>query len=1104
MELIVIFITLVVLWQYFENRSYKAHLKRLQQRVIELTQRVIALEKQQDPTLSKSTVQPSVSQPLVTPDAVSVKPSGEQPNELSNALRHEMPQTPPTTSQPVAQPVTAITDRQPSLASPTIWEGNKTSANDNTPTDTAYQSSWQRSDHSQPPTDDVALNPTHSVSEQPTIPAKPTFWDNATATAKAWITTGNIPVKIGMLVLIAAVIAFLRYATHQGWFRLPIEYKLLGIAATAVGALGFAWHKRHVKRSFSLSVQGGSIGILLLVIFSAVKMYGVLSPAVGFILSVGAVLTAAVLAVQQDAKALAVMAIFAGFLAPIGLSDGSGNHIVLFTYYAILNVGIFVIAWLKPWRELNLLGFVFTYVIGSTWGGLRYEAVHFATTEPFVILFFLFYLCIPLRYAQRAEQGNRRYHQKIDSALLFGTPLVTLGLQVGLLHDDSTRLALSCLIMGLFYAFLAWWLRGKPAYETLQKAYIGLAVGLITLSVPIGLSAKATTAIFALEGAGALWLGTREKRQLTWVFGALLQVAAAAGFFFVYQSVNTFSRAVINDYYLNTLLIAVSAWFAAWVCYHNGQSANQRGGKTTNTANTVFTKQNLTWAARGFFVWGMAWWLVWGVHEIGQYAPKSRQTEDILVLFSISALGLVFAHRYYRDSWLVGTICALFISGVKALTLSAGLFDNYHHLSGYELTTWVLYAGVGLLAWRQLRDVVHVGINIALTVWSISLAVVLSAVVQQILPIAQTNTGMYWWVNSIVWLLLMGILNGLPHVVTWVGQRHSDPRWQRYLGSVTAVILTLCFARLTALPGEFGTLWLPMLNRIEALQIIIVGLLCWWLIQQKVKTVLLNIGAYLAAISLVLTITARMFYHWVGSNVDDIITNLNQWGDWYYLAMGSFWIGVALLLCRVLPKYLTHVVGGWTAVSHAFFYSITILLAVAWCGLLTLPGNASPLMWIPVLNPLAVLQWSILGLLWLTMRQHSAWFTVSRRSLIVPLLIGLLISVMTLRVVHHSADLTWGLSLFQTAIAQMALTVVWSILGVVSWIVGSKRCSRPIWLLGAVLMSVVLVKLVLIDRGHLGNLFGILSFFAYGMLCVVVGYFAPVPPSDKTEPKVSL
>ncbi|MGN6514020.1 MAG: DUF2339 domain-containing protein, partial [Lysobacteraceae bacterium] len=36
--------------------------------------------------------------------------------------------------------------------------------------------------------------------------------------------------------------------------------------------------------------------------------------------------------------------------------------------------------------------------------------------------------------------------------------------------------------------------------------------------------------------------------------------------------------------------------------------------------------------------------------------------------------------------------------------------------------------------------------------------------------------------------------------------------------------------------------------------------------------------------------------------------------------------------------------------------------------------------------------------------------------------------------------------------------------------------------------------LVLVDRSHLGNLFGILSFLAYGLLCTAVGYFAPAPP----------
>ena len=67
-------------------------------------------------------------------------------------------------------------------------------------------------------------------------------------------------------------------------------------------------------------------------------------------------------------------------------------------------------------------------------------------------------------------------------------------------------------------------------------------------------------------------------------------------------------------------------------------------------------------------------------------------------------------------------------------------------------------------------------------------------------------------------------------------------------------------------------------------------------------------------------------------------------------------------------------------------------------------------------------------------------------------------------------------------------------LGVVAWIIGSRRGRRGLWLAGAILMGVVLAKLVLVDRQHLGNLLGIGSFIAYGLLCTVVGYLAPAPP----------
>ncbi|MNE74924.1 hypothetical protein D3C80_1710400 [compost metagenome] len=81
------------------------------------------------------------------------------------------------------------------------------------------------------------------------------------------------------------------------------------------------------------------------------------------------------------------------------------------------------------------------------------------------------------------------------------------------------------------------------------------------------------------------------------------------------------------------------------------------------------------------------------------------------------------------------------------------------------------------------------------------------------------------------------------------------------------------------------------------------------------------------------------------------------------------------------------------------------------------------------------------------------------------------------------------------SLAQTSLTVLWSVLGVIAWVWGSRRGQRVLWMVGAVLMAVVLAKLVLIDRQHLGNLLGIASFIAYGLLCTVVGYLAPAPPS---------
>ena len=103
------------------------------------------------------------------------------------------------------------------------------------------------------------------------LPDTPGAIEIGIARIKQWFGSGNVPVKVGMLVLLVGVASLLRYASNQGWLHVPIELKLAGISATAIAALVFAWRKRESHRSFALALQGGAIGVLLLVAFAAFK-----------------------------------------------------------------------------------------------------------------------------------------------------------------------------------------------------------------------------------------------------------------------------------------------------------------------------------------------------------------------------------------------------------------------------------------------------------------------------------------------------------------------------------------------------------------------------------------------------------------------------------------------------------------------------------------------------------------------------------------------------------------------------------------------------------------------------------------------------------------
>jgi uncharacterized membrane protein len=432
----------------------------------------------------------------------------------------------------------------------------------------------------------VGPPPTASPARPPTPPAE--------AAAPLWdrLLRGNLMARAGVVVLFFGVAFLLKY-TYQH-VQVPIELRLAGVALAAVVLLAIGWRLRLTREGYGLALQGGGVGLLYLTIFGALRLFELLPAGPAFALLLAVAALSAVLAVLQDSRALAVLGASGGFLAPILASTGAGSHVALFSYYAVLNGGILAIAWFKSWRVLNVTGFVFTFGIATVWGVLRYSPDVYATTEPFLVLFFLMYVAIPVLFSRREAGRVERY---LDTTLVFGVPLISFGLQVGLVRGFAYGSAWSALALGTFYLVLAraLWARRGEGLRLLVEAFLALGMVFTTLAIPLAFDGRWTSAAWALEGAAIVWVGVRQQRLPARLFGILLQLLG--GFFYLddlHQPVGAWP--VLNSVYLGALLLAVAGLFCAWLL--------QRWRHELRPAER--------WLAPALFAWGVAWWVFGG------------------------------------------------------------------------------------------------------------------------------------------------------------------------------------------------------------------------------------------------------------------------------------------------------------------------------------------------------------------------------------------------------------------------------------------------------------------------------------------------------------
>lgn len=746
-------------------------------------------------------------------------------------------------------------------------------------------------------------------------------------TVRAFFTGGNTVVRVGVVILFFGVAFMLKYAAEHA--RLPIELRLSGTALAAIALLFIGMRVRKKREGYGLTLEGGAIGILYLTIFAAFRLYSLLPAPLVFALLVVVCASAAALALFQNSMALAVLGVSGGFLAPVLASTGGGSHVALFSYYLILNAGILAIAWFKAWRLLHLVGFGFTFVIGASWGYQYYRPEFFATTEPFLVLFFLFYVAVAILFARRQQPDLKN---PVDGTLVFGVPIVGFLLQAALVQEHEYGLAWSALALGAFYLALAWQTVRRKFAQLLAEAFLALGVIFATLTIPLAVDGRWTAAAWAVEGAGVLWVALRQSRTLALVFGLLVQFGA--GLIFLSETKAPGDIAILNSAFIGAMLVSF-AGMASGLLFNRHRTAIKLDAKSIGVV---------------LLVWGLLWWYGGTFAEIERHVTAPYRVAAWVVLISVSTF--VQHHFGQRLNWPALRYASLANLGLLFTALGwAAASGAKHPFAHFGFIAWPLTVATYYVVLRRsaeltghVKTLAHAGafwLLVATVGWELYWAV------GEWLPRSDWSTaalGLYF-------ALVLMTASGLKSRNTWpVGENGFA---YLIVGAAPLIVLALGWLLYSGIgrPGNPAPLpYVPLLNPLDVTAVFILVALFGWVWRMRSLVAArpdpLFVGLGVAAFAWLNAALFRVLHHFAGipytltAMVDSVLAQSAVSIFWTVLAFALMlvairlrfrylWvIGAALLGVVVVKLFAVDLSNTGTVARIVSFVGVGVLLLV--------------------------------------------------------------------------------------------------------------------------------------------------------------------------------
>ncbi|PYE38398.1 DUF2339 domain-containing protein [Psychrobacter fozii] len=892
---------------------------------------------------------------------------------------------------------------------------------------------------------------------------------------KNWFFGGNLVVRVGVLVLLVGVVLLLRLLSD--YIEIPIAFKLMAIGGVGLGLAGLGLKLTAKRFSYGITLQGAGLAIAYLSIFFAYSVYQIIPSLPSFIgLGILSAVTVA-LAVRQNAFPLALLALSGGFFAPILTSEDTGSLVALFSYYLVLNVAIAIIGHYRPWKILNLFGVSVTFGLAYYWGisenlSTIIESQRWSLVL-LVALHLMLYLFVVIRYAQQiiayntlneedinhtnsadniaylneVHVGNSTYVFPIDTGLLFSVPLLAFGLFSALLEDIPHALTIVSAVLGAIYLGLGWlFIQRSQRYALITEGMLALGFGFLALVIPLALDAEWIAFGWSAQGLALAWFGRRSLRAWSVLFGVLLQLI----------SVIMLMAAILfpsNDYPILALSISAIAYLATVFILRASNSPAMLNDRldaelNANVDSSLAHSKEQNTTANSITIYASAL-------GISDQAAQQWLTS---VNSQSKVFGLVW--RSPRVIWCLTLTAVVWMLQVLVLDLS-------HWFEIWQLDTMTIaLAALMSLAiywsinryqpWAEAKQLSH----------GLLLLFYLMLVLQ--LP-QKFELNLLW--SSTEWFVFACLLVGWLTVgQLWLKVWHSDANLSRYdgaswLGTGILVIAAVAHYGLPASAGVMAVL-IPT-------TLILAGLWCGY-----------RYGSYYNPSN-----------HLERSRQTDTAISetsthgLLYWFDWQQ----------ALLSCAAI---FAPIALGWVIITNWSYDGV--IWGISYFPLLNLYDMTSVL---------ALLV--SFGVYYLNQQYNNEQpnqkntviqkniqkvFTTHNLLIILGLIGFWLISSILIRTLHAFIgtplwDSAQG-GAWQSEQVQTGLTILWTLLALVATIIASRYWQRALWFMGIGLLGVVVLKLVLVDLSQTEAIWRVISFLGAGSLILLIGYLAPLPPSQ--------